>query len=120
MATMSHNIPEFVKNSGGSIVSKNVLEQRAPLRWAFREEAVDAVDNGWRFLSAIDDEDYINDPANLTVASFNTVVYIEPAILPILHMPVGTDLTITRDAAGRIVLIDNATGASADIPDISA
>ncbi|QCQ17192.1 DUF2185 domain-containing protein [Microbacterium sp. RG1] len=115
---MSHRIPEYVKNSGGSIVSKNVLERRAPLRWAFREKAVDAVDNGWRFLSEIDDDDYINDPANLQVVSFNTVVDIEPAVLPILYMPVGTDLTITRDEAGRIQLVDNKTGAAAAIPGV--
>lgn len=115
---MSHPIPEYVKNSGGSIASKNVLERRAPLRWAFREEGVDAVDNGWRFLSAIDDDDYINNPANLQVVSFNTVVDIEPAVLPILYMPVGTDLTIVRDETGRIELLDNATGQPADVPGV--
>ncbi len=113
---MSNAIPGYVKNSGASIISKNVLERRAPLRWAFREEGVDAVDNGWRFLSAIDDDTYINDPANLTVVSFDTVVDIEPAVLPVLYLPVGTDLTIVRDENGRIELLDNATGAPADIP----
>lgn len=43
---MSNAIPGYVKNSGASIISKNVLERRAPLRWAFREEGVDAVDSG--------------------------------------------------------------------------
>jgi hypothetical protein len=107
-----------VRNSGASIASKNVLEKRAPLRWAFREEEVDAVDNGWRFLSEIDDDEYINNPANMQVVSFNAVVDIEPAVLPILHMPVGTDLTIIRDEPGRIELIDNTTGKPADIPGV--
>lgn len=115
---MSISVPEYVKDAGGSIASKNVLERRALLRWAFREEGVDAVDNGWRFLSEIDDDDYINNPANLQVVSFNTVVDIEPAVLAILYMPVGTDLTIIRDGAGRIELLDNATGQAADIPGV--
>ncbi|WP_020097974.1 DUF2185 domain-containing protein [Microbacterium sp. 11MF] len=115
---MTPQIPEYIPNSGGSVVSKNVLEQRAPVRWAFREDAADAVDNGWRFLSEIDDEDYINDAANMAVVSFNTVIHLEPAVLPILHMPVGTDLTIVRQDGGRIVIIDNETGQPAAIPGI--
>ncbi len=43
---MPPQIPEYLPNSGGSIVSRNVLEQRAPVRWAFREDTADAVDNG--------------------------------------------------------------------------
>ena len=113
---MTQPIPEYIPNSGGSIVSRNLLDGRAPLRWAFREEAANPVDNGWRFLSEADDEDYINDPKNMEVASFNTVVHLEPAVFPILHMPVGTDLTIIRQDGGRMVIIDNHTGRPAGIP----
>jgi hypothetical protein len=41
---------------------------------------------------------------------FNTVVLIEPAILPLLHLPEGTDVTIERDTDGRITIIDNDSG----------
>lgn len=51
------------------------------MKWILREKSIDAVDNGWRFFSEIDDDDYINNPVNLVVCDFNTVANIEPAIL---------------------------------------
>lgn len=109
---MSQNTTEFVREAGGSIVSRNVLDGKAPIRWAVREEQVNPVDNGWRFLSAIDDDEYLDDPAHMVVVDFNTVVGIEPAVLPLLYLPVGTDITIDRDSDGRISLVDNNTGSS--------
>ncbi|PKI90578.1 DUF2185 domain-containing protein [Actinomycetales bacterium SN12] len=107
---MSQTTPEFVPNAGGSIVSTNVLQGVAPIRWAFREPQANPVDNGWRFLSAIDGDEYLNSPGNMQVADFNRVVEIEPAVLPLLHLPVGSDIEIARDADGRITLIDPSTG----------
>ena len=111
---VSQPAPEFVPHSGGSIVSRNILEGRARLRWAVRESQANPVDNGWRFFSEIDDDDYLADAKNLEVASFNTVAAIEPAIIPLLHMPVGTDLVLVRDGR-RIVFIDNNTGGPVEI-----
>jgi len=107
---MSQSTPEFVRESGGSLLSRNALDGKAPIRWAFREEQANPVDNGWRFLSAIDDDEFLSDSANLVVVSFNTVVRIEPAVLPLLYLPEGTDVTIERDADGRITIIDNDSG----------
>ena len=66
-------------------------------------------DNGWRFFSEIDDEEYWGNPDNLQVVSFTNVAEIEPAVLPILNFPVGTDLELIKDDAGSH-LIDSATG----------
>ena len=101
---------EYVVNAGGSVISQNALRGLAPIRWAVREPQMNPVDNGWRFFSAADDSTYLADPANMTVVDFNTVVGIEPAVLPLLHMPVGTDVEIGRALDGRISLIDAATG----------
>ncbi|MGN8025874.1 immunity protein Imm33 domain-containing protein [Microbacterium sp. 22242] len=87
----------------------NVLNGIAPLRWLVREPGISAVDNGWRFFSAIDDERYLSDATNLTVVSFNTVANIEPAIIPILRLPVGSDLELVRGEDG-LQFRDNLTG----------
>lgn len=107
---MSPSTPEFAQDSGGSLLSRNALDGKAPIRWAFREGPVNPVDNGWRFLSAADDDEFLADPANLTIVPFNTVVSLEPAVLPLLPLPIGTDVTILRDEGGRITLVDSATG----------
>jgi hypothetical protein len=104
-----------LRNSGGSVVSKNILERRGRLRWAVRELPKNPVDNGWLFFSEIDDEAYLADPANLQVVSFATVAAIEPAVIPILHLPVGTDLVFVHED-GRVILIDDSTGQPFQFP----
>jgi hypothetical protein len=106
---MSGSVPEFVRDSGGSIATRNVMEGTARLRWFFREPPVGPQDNGWRFLSEIDDDEYLADPENSQFVSFNSVAAIEPAIIPILHLPVGTDIELTRDGSG-LHFIDTTTG----------
>lgn len=106
---MSRPIPEYVANSGGSIVSRNILDGKGRLRWLVREPQANPVDNGWRFFSDIDDEQFLSDPNNLQVVSFNTVADIEPAVIPLLNWPVGTDLELVRDGQ-RIRFVDNTTG----------
>ncbi|WP_262421950.1 DUF2185 domain-containing protein [Bacillus aquiflavi] len=71
------------------------------------------MDNGWRFFSDIDDDDFINNPDNLTVCNFNTVANIEPAILGIYLLPVGSDLQIVAEN-GKIVFFDNISGNKID------
>ena len=81
-------------NMRGSIVSKNILEKKGRIKWCFREESANAIDNGWRFLSEIDTDDYLQDASNMVVCDWGTLFEIEPAIAPIFNMPIGTDLTL--------------------------
>lgn len=85
-------------NMGGSIVSKNILEKRGKIKWCFREESVNALDNGWRFLSEIDTDDYLQDTSNMVVCDWGTIFEIEPAIAAIFNMPIGTDLTLMYES----------------------
>ena len=84
-------------NMGGSIASKNILEKHGRIKWCFREEGVNAIDNGWRFLSEVDTDDYLQDASNMVVCDWGTLFEIEPAIAPISNMPVGTDLTLVYE-----------------------
>ena len=67
-------------NMGGSIASKNILEKHGRIKWCFREEGVNAIDNGWRFLSEVDTDDYLQDASNMVVCDWGTLFEIEPAI----------------------------------------
>jgi hypothetical protein len=101
---------EYIPNSGGVVVSKSILAG-VPVKWMLREPSVDAVDTGWRFISETDDDAYLADPTNLSIVTFNDVANIEPAILAIYDLPVGSDLALIRDAAtGRIHIVDSVTG----------
>lgn len=84
-------------NMGGSIASRNILEKRGRIKWCFREESVNPLDNGWRFLSEVDTDDYLNDISNMVVCDWGTLFELEPAISLIFDMPVGTELTLVYE-----------------------
>ncbi|MCU5441267.1 DUF2185 domain-containing protein [Bacillus cereus] len=100
---------KFIEKAGACIVSKNIINETGKLKWILREQSIDTVDNGWRFFSEIDDDDYINNPDNLVVCDFNTVANIEPAILGIYELPIGSDLQLVSEN-GKIRFVDNLTG----------
>lgn len=79
---------------GGSIVSKNILENKGNLKWCIKEKPVNELDNGWRFLSDIDTDEFLADASNMVICDWETVIQIEPAIMNIFNMPQGTDITL--------------------------
>ena len=72
-----NKVVTFITDAGGSIVSKNILSHKGKLRWCVREESVNDVDNGWRFFSDIDTEEYLSKADNC--------VYVILIQLPILN-----------------------------------
>ncbi|MEX1308118.1 MAG: DUF2185 domain-containing protein [Eubacteriales bacterium] len=94
-------------NMGGSIVSKNILEGTGQLKWCVRESFVNDVDNGWRFLSDIDTEEYLADASHMVVVGWETLFNIEPAIMPIFDMPIGTELTLVREGNKKRFIYTN-------------
>ena len=94
-------------NLGGCIITKSLDDGTSRLKWIFREESVNPVDNGWRALGDTDTEEYINVPENNLVVDFDRLVEIEPAVLAIYDMPVGTDMEFDSQ---RKVFIDSNTG----------
>ena len=94
---------------GASIVSNNILKNKANRKWIFREDSADELDNGWRFFSKIDTEEYLSHSENMSVCDWSTIVEIEPAVLLIYDMPIGTELTLIYESEQRY-FIDTNTG----------
>ena len=106
---MNTRTPEYIKGSGACIVSRRVMDGTGRLKWMTRAVPSNLADTGWRFLADTDDEDFINDPANMLIRDYNAVAEVEPAIIPIYSMGVGSDLQlIVRD--GKRSIVDNRTG----------
>lgn len=59
-------------------------------------------------FSDIDTDDYLSESSNMTICDFNTVANIEPAILSIYNMKIGTDIEIVREN-NKIVFLDSNT-----------
>ena len=88
---------KYVENAGSCIVTKSLLNGESNFRWLFREEPLDNIDTGWMAFGDSDNDDYVNDPKNLTVVDLNTLINIEPTILNVYEMPVGTDLIFIEE-----------------------
>jgi hypothetical protein len=82
---------------GGSVVSKNIINNLGNLKWCIKEKPVNDIDNGWRFLSDIDTDEFLADPSNMSICDWGTIIEIEPAIIYIFDMPMGTDITLVSE-----------------------
>lgn len=110
---MTRETIQFIPKAGACLASKNVLSGLGRVRWLVREESQAPADNGWRIFSHIDTEDYLSDTDNLQIVDFNELCEIEPALIGIWDLPVGSDLQIVDEGNG-IRIVDTATGR--DIP----
>lgn len=98
---------EYISGAGGSIVSKSILSGRSRLRWLFREES--QYGNGWVAFGDTDTQEYVDNAENMAVVDFNTLANIEPTVVNVFYMPVGTDLEFRADKTGKY-FVDTKTG----------
>ena len=96
-------------NLGGCVVSKNILEKRGRLKWCFREESVNNIDNGWRFLSEIDTDEFLADSKNMVICDWGTIFVIETANALFFELPIGTELTLEYDGSQKC-FVESETG----------
>lgn len=99
----------LIQNAGGAIITKSIYEGKSKLKWLFREEGANPADCGWRAIGDTDTQEYIDNPNNLIIVDFNTLANIEPAVLAVYDMPIGTDLTFHFDENG-MYFTDSNTG----------
>ena len=87
------NVPQL----GGSIVSKNIINHIGNLKWCVRENPINPADNGWRFFSDVDTSEFLSSASNMQVIDWDSMVKIEPAVLAIFDLPIGSDLVFVED-----------------------
>ena len=100
---------EFIPGAGACLATRNVIEKKGLVRWMVREPSKAPADNGWQIMSHIDTSEYLNDTSNWQIVDFNDLCAIEPALIGIWDLPVGSDLQIVRDERG-IRIVDTPTG----------
>jgi hypothetical protein len=96
--------PQFIAGAGASIATRQLMAGQGQVRFMMREEPREGVpDNGWRIFGDLDTDEHVADAANLVVVDFNQLCALEPALIGIWDLPVGTDLEIVRDDRIRII-----------------
>ncbi len=83
-----------VKEYGGFLITKSVLENEDIAAFWFREESSIQELNGWNILGLNDSKEYLEQAENWAIVEINTVFEIMPFVLNIFEMPVGTDLQV--------------------------
>jgi hypothetical protein len=56
----------------------------------YRERPDFEEDSGWRFMSGLESDEYLNDPDNLAIYDVNTIANYDPDIIPFLDAPIGS------------------------------
>ncbi len=65
----------------------------------YREEPDTEFDSGWRFLSGLETDAYVDDLANVGLHDVNTIANYDPDVIPLLDAPAGS--AFERDDDGR-------------------
>ena len=99
----------YIRNAGGAIVSRQIVERAGNIKWLSREAPLSPQDSGWRVLSDRDTDEYLSDPANMTMVDFNELCDIEPACIGIYLLPVSSDIQLVVEPDGRRRWFDNTT-----------
>ncbi|MCM1303993.1 MAG: DUF2185 domain-containing protein [Lachnospiraceae bacterium] len=100
-------IKEYIRGAGGTIVTKSILSGTSRLKWIFRQEIGEG--NGWVAFGDTDSQEYVNDAKNMEIVDFNVLANIEPAVVNIFYMPMGSDLEFRSDETGKY-FVDTRTG----------
>lgn len=86
------DIKKLIEPMGACFASDHITVDGMPIHYMYREAPDFEVDSGWRFQSGKETEAYINDPDHLGIYDVNTIANYDPAIIPYLHLPIGTHL----------------------------
>ena len=88
----------------GCLVSNQILCEGRCVGYMYREKPDSTFpDSGWRFFSGTEDDEYVNDPQNISLVDLNTVCNYDASVLPYLELPFYVAL-VRRN--GRFVIED--------------
>ena len=100
------------------MTTKSMLRGDTDIRWLDRAQSLGPVDNGWRVLGTAATTDYLADTDNWQMTDFNELCALEPALLAIWSLPVGTRLMLLTTSTGAKVFLDETSGALITADDI--
>lgn len=84
-------IKPLATGHGGCIASDMITVRGKPVGFMYREAEPDnEMDSGWRFMSGLEDQDYMDEADNHGIYDVNTIANYDPTIIPFLDAPPGS------------------------------
>jgi hypothetical protein len=96
---IKHDHPEWLPcGELSALVSAMVLDDNQAVRFAYREEADDEQDSGWRLFSGQESDKYTDDAKHIRTCNVYWLVDFDPTLKEILRADVGS--VFERDGSG--------------------
>lgn len=92
------DIRPLATGRGACLATDMIVVRGKPVGFMYREEPDNEQDSGWRFLSGLEDQDYMDAAENHGVYDVNTIANYDPTIVPHLDAPVGAAFERTPGA----------------------
>ena len=87
----AEEIKPLAQGRGACIASDMITVRGKPVGLMYRERQPDnESDSGWRFLSGLEDQDYMDDTDNHGVYDVNTIANYDPSIVELLDAAPGS------------------------------
>jgi hypothetical protein len=77
---------------GACLATNHITVEGKKVGYMYREEPLESVpaDNGWRFYSGEESQEYVDNAKNLCFYDTNTIANYDPSITPYLAAPIGS------------------------------
>ena len=96
-------IRRLAPGRGSCLASDHITVDGHRVGFMYREEPDNEFDSGWRFLSGLETDAYVNDLANVGLYDVNTIANYDPGVIPLLDAPPGS--AFERDEDGEFVQV---------------
>lgn len=83
------DIRPLATGRGACIATDMITRQGKRVGFMYREAPDNDTDSGWRFMSGLEDQDYMDEADNHGVYDVNTIANYDPTIIPLLDEPQG-------------------------------
>ncbi len=93
----SEDIKTLINPMGYGFVSDRITVDGEKVGFMYRDRPEEKEDSGWRFLAGDETQEYIDDEKNSMIFDVNTIANYDPAIIPYLTMPIGSELERIAD-----------------------
>ncbi|TKB43569.1 DUF2185 domain-containing protein [Thalassotalea mangrovi] len=82
---------------GACIASDMITVDGCQVGFMYRESPINEVDSGWRFLSGLESQDYMDNANNHSLYDINTVANYDPDITSFIELPIGSQCERNSD-----------------------
>lgn len=87
---------------GGCVATDMITCDGYKVGFMYREATEREIDSGWRFMSGLESDEYMDDVNNHGVYDVNTIANYDPDIIPFLNASIGAAFE-REDSTGQFV-----------------